>query len=288
MKIKDLYKKSDKIPISFEIFPPKEDIDKRKLVKLYEQLDILRNYNPSLISVTYGAGGSNNDLSFEIVKDLVKFNFNVMPHFTCICTKKDMIDDRLEKLKSMNIENILALRGDKPKEATVCYSDFRYANELVEYLTISTDFSIGVAGYPEGHFNSADLNEDIKYLKQKVLAGGDVIYTQLFFDNDKMYKYLDLLRQNKIEKPVIAGILPIISYSQLDRMLSLAKVTVPKKLFEKLEKFRDNDDDIKKIGIDYATEQCMDLISNEIEGLHFYTLNKAYSTSKILDNLNLK
>ncbi len=289
MKIKDLYidKNDKKLPISFEIFPPKDDFDKKKLENLFEQLEILKKYNPSLVSVTYGAGGSNKDTSFEIVKYLVGMKVNVMPHFTCICTQKSKIDEQLEELKSMNIENILALRGDEPNECEICYRDFRYANELVEYLKISTDFSIGVAGYPEGHIDAPDLNTDIQNLKKKIDAGGDVIYTQLFFDNSKMYKYIELLRTNNITKPVVAGILPIISYTQLDRMLSLAKVTVPKKLLEQIEKYKDNSDDIKKLGIDYATEQCSDLIGNGIQGIHFYTLNKAYSTSHILDNLNI-
>ncbi len=285
MKLNDIYNK-EKTQISYEVFPPKNDTDGTKTSKLFDEILSLKKYKPALISVTYGAGGSNKEQSYEIVKYLSEKNLNVMPHFTCICSSKTQIETYLNDLKSLNIENILALRGDEPKDNTICYLDFRYANELVEYLHLHTEFAIAVAGYPEGHLQAPDLNTDIKNLKKKLNAGGNVIFTQMFFDNDKFFKYKELLGKENISTPVIAGILPILSYEQLDKMLSLAKVTLPKKLMDTLEKYKYNKDDIKKIGIDFATEQCQELIENKIHGIHFYTLNKSYSTSKILDNLN--
>ncbi len=285
MKLRDIYS-TDKTNISFEVFPPKDDFDGAKTDKLLEETEILKQYNPSLISVTYGAGGSNKDKSYNILKSLVERNINIMPHFTCVCSSKEQIDSYLNDLIDLNIENILALRGDEPQNNDICYLDFRYANELVEYLNQKTDFSIAVAGYPEGHVLAPDLKTDIQNLKKKVNAGADVIITQMFFDNDKLYKYIDLLEKENIKKPVIAGILPIISYKQLEKMLTLAKVTLPKKLIEGLDKYKDNKDDIKNFGIDFATEQCQDLIDNKIKGIHIYTLNKSYSAVKILENIS--
>ncbi len=285
MKLIDIYK-SNKTAISFEIFPPKEDSTGNNLDKLFSEVDKLQGYKPSLISVTYGAGGSNKEKSYNIVKGLTENNITVMPHFTCVCSKKEQIDEYLEQLKALHIENILALRGDEPKDINVCYLDFRYANELVSYLNQKTDFSIAVAGYPEGHISAPDIKTDIQNLKKKILAGGSVIFTQMFFDNEKLFRYKELLELEKINVPVVAGILPIRSYSQLDRMLSMAKVTLPKKLSEQLEKYKNNDEEIKKIGIDFASAQCQELIDNNIHGLHFYTLNKSDSVSKILDNIN--
>lgn len=285
MKLKNIYSQ-DKTNISFEVFPPKDDFDGNKTDKLFEEIKILKKYNPALISVTYGAGGSNKDNSYNIVKSLVEQNINIMPHFTCVCSSKQQIDNYLNDLKDLNIENILALRGDEPQDNDICYLDFRYANELVEYLKYKTEFSVAVAGYPEGHISAPDLKTDIQNLKKKLTAGADVIFTQMFFDNDKLYNYIDLLEKENIMQPVVAGILPIISYKQLEKMLTLAKVTLPKKLTERLEKYKDNKDDIKKFGIDFATEQCQNLIENNIKGIHLYTLNKSFSASKILDNLN--
>ncbi len=286
MKLIDIYSNSNKTSISFEIFPPKDDLTGNNLEKLFSEVEKLQQYNPSLISVTYGAGGSNKEKSYNIVKGLTENNITVMPHFTCVCSKKEQIDEYLEQLKALHIENILALRGDEPKDISVCYLDFRYANDLVKYLNEKTDFCIAVAGYPEGHIAAPDLITDIKNLKNKISAGGCVIYTQMFFDNEKLYKYKELLEQENIDVPVVAGILPIRSYTQLDRMLSMAKVTLPDKLMNKLEKYKDNNDDIKKIGVDFASEQCQELIDNGIAGLHFYTLNKSDSVSKILDNIS--
>ncbi len=288
MNLKDIYSQDNKTVISYEIFPPKNDETGEKTEKLYSEIAELNKFSPALISVTYGAGGSNKAQSLEIVQELCAKKFNVMPHFTCVCSNKEQINKYLSELSKLNIENILALKGDEPQDCLVCHRDFRYANELVEYLKSETNFSIAVAGYPEGHIEAPDLQTDIKNLKRKINAGSDAIFTQMFFDNDKFFRYIELLEKENIKVPVIAGILPILSYQQLDKMLSLAKVTVPKKLMENLEKFKDNKDDIKKLGIDFATEQCAQLIENGVKGLHFFTLNKSYSVSNILKNLTFE
>lgn len=298
MKLKEIYENQkiknntffqEKIPVvSFEIFPPKCDIDGSKMETLFAEIEQLKKYNPSLISLTYGAGGSNREYSLDILKALLdREKVSIMPHFTCICSSKEYIDKYLEDVCSLNIENILALRGDEPKEIDVCYKDFRYANELVEYIKSKTDLSVAVAGYPEGHIDAKDLYSDIEMLKRKVDAGAEVIFTQLFFDNDKYHSYIQLIRDAGIDIPVVAGVLPIISYQVIEKMLSMAKVTVPKNLMTNLEKYKDNPDDFVKMGIDFATYQCQQLIDSGVKGLHFYTLNKAHSTSAILENLSL-
>lgn len=284
----DVFFVKKKPVVSFEIYPPKEDFDGEKFKKLVSHLAILKKYNPTLISLTYGAGGGSQSTSFEIIKTIQKeLNLNVMPHFTCVGTKKDTVKKYLEQIKELNIENILALRGDIPNGVEQSDFDFRYANELVEFIKTETDLSVGVAGYPEGHIDCTDFDFDVENLKRKIDAGADAVYTQMFFDNDKYFAFVDLLRKKGITIPVIPGILPISSYGQLEKMLSMARVTLPQKIKEKLEKYKNNTTDIKKLGVDIASNQCQELIKSEVSGLHFFTLNTSTSLNVILENLNI-
>ena len=274
MRLNEIYK--EKLQISFEVFP------EENISNVYNVLAELKKYNPSLVSLTYGAGGKNKEFSKSIVREL-KSEYNLMPHFTCICNSKENVENDIMTLENLGIKNILALRGDIPDDNTVCYTDFKHANDLVGFIKSKTDLSIGVAGYPEGHIESPDLETDLKYLKQKVETGADVIYTQLFFNNDKFYSFVEKVRKLGIEKPIIPGVMPIISQKQVDKMTSLARIEVPKIVCEKLEKYSSSD--LKEFGVEYASKQCEGLIDFGVKGLHFYTLNKAYSTSKILDNV---
>lgn len=280
---------SQRIPvISFEIFPPKNDEDSEKLEKLLDHLEILKKYNPAFISLTYGAGGTTQNSSLNIIKRIQNdLNLTVMPHFTCVGTSKAGVKSYLEEIQALGLKNILALRGDIPEGVEQINFDFHYANELVEFIKSQTQLSIGVAGYPEGHIDCENLCDDLKNLKRKVNAGADAIYTQMFFDNDKFFSFVQLARDEGIEVPILPGILPIMSYHQLERMLSMAKVSVPKTLMDKLEKYKDSPEDIKKIGVDFASYQCQQLINAEVAGLHFFTLNTSYSVSQILDNLGV-
>ncbi len=280
MKLKEIYSdKKSKPAISFEVFPPAYENK-----KLLDEINILKQYNPEFISLTYGAGGKGGK-SFELLQQIKALGINVMPHFTCITSSKESITSALIKIEQSGIENILALRGDIPDfEINRCF-DFNYANELVSFIKERTNLSIGVAGYPEGHIESPDLYSDIQNLKKKVSAGADVIFTQLFFDNNKFFDYIDILRNEGINIPVVAGIMPIISEKQIQKMTSMAKITVPTAIKENIEKYKDDSKSLKEFGIDYATGQCIELIQNNVSGLHFFTLNKAYSTSKILDNI---
>lgn len=274
--------------ISFEIFPPKDDLTGEKLEKLIGHLSLLKKYNPSLISLTYGAGGTTQSKSFDIINRIKnELKLNIMPHFTCVGATKSQIKEYLDQIEDLGIKNILALRGDIPEGMNLQDFDFHYANELVKFIKSETNLSIGVAGYPEGHIECNDFALDLENLKRKVDSGADAIYTQLFFDNDKFFNFVQLVRGAGISIPIIPGILPITGYNQLNKMLSMCKVSVPASLKSQLDKFKDNPDDIKKIGTEFASYQCQGLIDAEISGLHFYTINSSVAVSAILDNLRI-
>lgn len=276
MKLREIYN-TDKTTISFEVFPPKENSE-----KLLEEIKVLKEHNPAFISLTYGAGGNENK-SFELLKQIKDTGINVMPHFTCITTTKENIEKNINKLINLGIENILALRGDIPENKELQKHDFYHASDLVEFIKHKTNLSIGVAGYPEGHIESPNIDTDINYLKAKVDKGADAIFTQLFFDNNNFYKFIDKTEKAGINIPIIPGIMPIISEKQVEKMVKLANITVPKNVQENISKLKDKD--LIEFGIEYATSQCEDLIKNGIKGLHFYTLNKSYSTNQILNNI---
>lgn len=292
MNLKDVYSKYEnsgkKRPvISFEIFPPKNDEDGTKFKRLLEHLAILKKYNPSFISLTYGAGGTTQVNSLEMIKQIEKdLGFNVMPHFTCVCASKAKIKDYLVQIESMGIKSILALRGDIPEGIEAKDFDFHYANELVDFIKAETDLSIGVAGYPECHIDCMDGAVDLDNLKRKVEAGADAVFTQMFFDNDKFLEFVQAAQRAGIKAPIIPGILPVTNFNQLERMLSMAKVVVPSAFREKLERHKDNPADTKEIGIEFATKQCQQLIDEGVSGLHFFTLNKSSAVSAIMDNLS--
>lgn len=275
--------------ISFEIFPPKNDEDGIKLDKLIYHMGILKKYNPAFISLTYGAGGTNQDFALDIIKRIKnELNVIVMPHFTCVGASSESVKVYLKEIQSLGLKSILALRGDIPEGMTQSSFDFKYANELVEFINAHTQLSVGVAGYPEGHLECTDLKTDLDNLKRKVDAGADAIFTQMFFDNDKFLDFVNKAKNAGINVPIIPGILSITSFPQFERMLSMARVSVPTSLMQKLERFKDNNDDVKALGIEFATEQCQQLIAAGIEGLHFYTLNTSTSVGRILDNLKTK
>lgn len=276
---------SEKVPvISYEVFPPKNDKDGMKLGKLLKELAILKKHDPALVSVTYGAGGSNQNQSLEIIERIKnESDITPMPHFTCVSTSRENISGYLNNIEKLGIKNILALRGDVP-EGAFCH-DFEHASDLVEYINGEHKLSVSVAGYPEGHIESDSLENDLKWLKFKVGKGADVIYTQLFFDNTKFFSFRELCDEKGIFVPIIPGILPVTSCSQLQKMASLCKVTIPSTFIERLEKHSDDSDYTKKLGIDFATYQCRQLIDEGVDGLHFYTLNKSYAVSEILDNI---
>lgn len=276
MRLREIYSK-DRTIVSFEVYPPKKTDE-----ILIKELEFLKLYNPALISLTCGAGGAGGK-SYELLKKIKAMNFEIMPHFTCISSTKKSVNDGLKEILSIGAENILALRGDKNADNNC--QDFRHADELVSFVKSKTGLSIGTAGYPEGHIESPDLKSDIDKLKNKVEKGADVIYTQLFFDNNKFYDFCERVEKAGISIPVCAGIMPVLSEKQINKMTSLAKITVTGEIASAIEKYGNDIISLREFGIEYACRQCVDLIKNKVKGLHFFTLNNSYSTSKILDNI---
>lgn len=279
MNLREIYNTPNTPIISFEFFPPKNDIDGSKTENLLKEISFLKKYSPAFVSLTHGASGYNSDLALSLIKNIKEvIGFNVMPHFTCICAKKTDVDSRLKMLETLGIENILALRGDIPTDRTLCANDFKFANELVSYIKSQSNFSIAVAGYPQGHCECVDLKTDIDNLKRKVDAGADAIITQLFFDNDRYWRYVERVRNVGINIPIIPGIMPVVNSRQIEKILSVMKVDIPSIL-------RNNEDNIFELGVEFATKQCQELINSGVSGIHFYTLNKSDAVSKILDNI---
>ena len=281
--LKEIYSQ-DKTVISYEIFPPKNDDNGEKEDRLFAELKILKKFSPSLVSVTYGAGGSNANQSVSIVKRLKnELNIEPMPHFTCVSMSFDNIRAYMTNLERLGVKNILALRGDIPEGSY--FSDFPHASDLVSYIKSDHELSAAVAGYPEGHIDSVSAEEDLKWLKFKVDKGADVIFTQLFFDNGKFFKFLEQCEHIGIKIPVIPGILPVTSFKQLEKMTKLCRVTIPRNFLDKIEKHQDDSDYVRELGIEFAAAQCVELINSGVKGLHFYTLNKSRAVCGILSSI---
>lgn len=283
MKIKDIIDK--KFSLSFEIFPPKRD---GNIEDLFYTISELKKLNPDFVSVTYGAGGSNKKNSLKVAS-LVKnkFGLEVLAHLTCVNTTKEETSEIIESFKKENIENILALRGDFPKEIerTKVENGFDYANELISFIREKNIFCVGAACYPQGHIESSSLDSDIINLKKKIKAGADFFITQFFFNNFDFYDFLEKFKTNI---PIIPGIIPILSYKSIKRMAELNGHEIPRGLNNKIEKLADKPEEIEKYGIEYSTEQAQDLIDNHVRGLHFYCMNRNEPIKKILEGLNLK
>jgi methylenetetrahydrofolate reductase (NADPH) len=288
MKIKDILNEK-KFSLSFEVFPP---VREGNLEALFSTIQALKELEPDFISVTYGAGGRTKDTSIEIASKVKnEFGMDVLAHLTCVNATKSDISAILAELKTNHIDNILALRGDPPegeKHFVKTEGGFGYASDLVEFIGRDVNFSIGVAGYPEGHPEAPSPEADLKNLKKKIDAGADFIITQLFYNNDSFYNFRDRALAMKIKATIIPGIFPILNYKQIKRIVTLSGVKIPAKLNDKLEKWQDKPEDIEKFGIEYATLQALDLIKNDISGLHLYCMNKSIPVKQILKDLTLQ
>jgi methylenetetrahydrofolate reductase (NADPH) len=287
MKIIDILLK-DQFTLSFEVFPP---VREGNFDSLYATIEELIKINPHFISITYGAGGSTRDKTVEIASRIKnEFGQEVLAHLTCVQATAEDTAEILDKFKAENIENVLALRGDPPKEEKAFLKPeggFGHANELVEFIKMKDDFSIGVAGYPEGHIEAPNLDVDITNLKRKVDAGADFIITQLFFNNDDFYRFRDLSIAKGIRIPIIPAIFPIFNYKQISRIASLCGARLPSKLHDKLDKVSNKSEEVEKYGIEYATRQSEELLDNNIPGLHFYSMNRSRHVIQIIRDLHL-
>lgn len=291
--IRDIYaaKASAKQPvISFEFFPPKTDEGVRNLLE--KHIPALLEGRPDYCSVTYGAGGSTRDKTLAIVDDIQRqHSLTALAHLTCTGHTRDEVRGVLDKIRALGCKNILALRGDPPggSEFHQTPGGFEYASELVKFIRQQNGFSIGVAGFPEGHIaNKNGKHDDWNHLKEKVDAGADFVLTQLFFDNADFYEFRDYLKDRLgVRVPLVPGIVPIMSATQITKFTQLCGAKIPPALREKLDALGDNDEAAAEFGIEYATQQCKDLLRAGVPGLHFYTLNKSRSTLQVLKNLEL-
>lgn len=282
MKITDIHKSKD-FTLSFEIFPPKKD---EELKNIDETLGILSELKPDYISVTFGAGGSsNNNKTIELAKK-IKYEYGVEPvvHLTCLCYDKQEIGQFAQILKAEGIENILALRGDRNPNAPA-KNDFRHASELITYLKENHEFCIAGACYPEGHPEAASLEADINNTKKKVDAGAEVLLSQLFFDNNFYYEYVDKCRDKGIVVPITPGIMPVINAGQIKRMVTMCGASLPKKFQKIVNKYEDNKLALFDAGMAYALNQIIDLISSDVDGIHLYTMNNPVVARKICEGI---
>lgn len=294
MKIKELYT-TGKLVISFELFPPK---NWQGLAELYEHFSELVKCGPAYVTCTYGAGGSGGakeaqKRTLEVLKWIKQDypNIPLVSHLTCVNSTVDDLRHYLSQVKDLGIVGIVALRGDAPgnvRPFVPTPGGFRYALELVKLIKSEyPNFSILVAGYPEKHPEAESLEIDIKHLKMKVDAGGEVVLTQLFYNNEDFYRFRDLCEKEGITVPIVPGILPVTNLSQVKRITSLCGAKINKLLLERLEKYPNDEEGQFLVGVYYATRQVEDLIKNGVPGIHFYVLNKSRSAQYICKALCL-
>ena len=287
MKIINLLK-SEKLSLSFEVFPPKTDSAFDSVKTATEEIAKLK---PSFMSVTYGAGGGTSKYTLDIAKNIKQmYGVPTLAHLTCVSSTKETVLERIEDIKNSGVKNIMALRGDLTPELE--NSDrslwhYRNAVDLVRELKeINPDFCIGGACYPEIHPESLNQKEDIKYLKEKVNAGCDFLTTQMFFDNNLLYNFLYKIREAGITVPVIAGIMPITNANQIERAIKMSGSHMPQRFKSLVDKFGSNPDAMKQAGIAYATDQIIDLFANNVTNVHVYSMNKPDVAEKIQSNLS--
>ncbi|SUZ80062.1 uncharacterized protein METZ01_LOCUS32916 [marine metagenome] len=286
MKIKDILGKTRLV--SFEFFPPRIA---EGIPAVLETLDELKVYCPDFVSVTYGAGGSTRAFTEEITLAAKRSaGTEVMAHLTCVGQTKEEIHGVLERLEAEGVENIIALRGDPPRGSTEFVpveGGFQHATDLLQHVKSNFKFGVAAACYPEGHTESVDLDSDLKYVKMKVDSGADFLVTQLFYDNRHYYDFLERARSGGIDVPIIPGVLPVLNSAQVRRFTALSGSEIPPDLDRLLDKYADNEDSARDMGVEYATAQVRDLWESGVPGVHFYVLNRSYSVSRILDNLTI-
>jgi len=288
----------DRPTFSFEFFPPKSE---RASESLLETIKDLESLDPSYVSITYGAGGTTRERTHDLVEKILETTrLTPIPHLTCVQHSEEEISNILKRYSDKGISNILALRGDTPKGDTQydrSNDSFYFARDLVEFISTfntstlgeeSKSFGIGVAGFPEGHPETPNRIKEMDHLKAKVDSGADYICTQLFFDNHDFFDFRDRCELAGINVPIIAGIMPVTSISGMQRMADLAAGSrFPAKLLKSIDRCNSDSDAVEHVGIQYATEQCSDLLNNGVDGIHFYTLNKSKSTRGVFEALGI-
>ena len=286
MKLTDILK-SDKLSLSFEVFPPKTDSAFDSVKHATEQIAKL---SPSFMSVTYGAGGGTSKYTLEIAKNIKSAHgVPTLAHLTCVSSTKETVAERIEAMKCAGIENIMALRGDLTPELEKSDRSgwaYRHAVDLIHEIREHGDFCIGGACYPEIHPESANQKQDIIHLKEKVDAGASFLTTQMFFDNNLLYNFLYKIREAGITVPIIPGVMPITNGNQIERAIKLSGSFMPQRFKSLVDKFGSSPEAMKQAGIAYATDQIIDLFANGITNVHVYSMNKPEVAEKIRDNLS--
>jgi len=285
MKIGEILKTG--FTISFEFFPPKTEEGE---TDLFQQIQELKPLGPDFVTVTYGAGGSTRDRTRKLVLRMAgSEGLNVMAHLTCVGHTRAEVLEILETYQRNGIDDILALRGDPPAGSVLRpeAGELPHAIDLVRLIRerFGNYFSIGGASFPEKHPESIDMDTELVHFRNKVEAGLDFATSQFFFVNDYYYRYLERLAKMKIDIPVLPGIMPITNFRQIKRMAELSHAEFPSALLERLEKVSDRDDEVAKIGLEFAVGQCEDLLSHGVPGLHFYTMNHSTATTRIFESI---
>ena len=268
---------------SCEVFPPKRDMP---VDSIYTTLDGLKDIRPDFISVTFGAGGSQVNQTTHEIASIIQNRYHIpaMAHLTCVAAGRAEVDQLLAQLKGDGVENVLALRGDVNPDIPP-KTDFAHASDLVAYIHARGDFGVSAACYPEGHPESPDLITDVRYLKQKVDAGAQHLVSQLFFDNDDFFRFLERCRIAGIEVPIEAGIMPVLNRSSIERMVSLCGASMPRKLTRILARYGDHPAALREAGMAYAIDQIADLMAAGVDGIHLYTMNNPAVAKQISESI---
>ena len=281
--IKDLLNKN-KTTLSFEVFPPKKEDE---FSNVYTILDSLAALAPDFMSCTYGAGGSRSGKTVEIASYIQnKLHIDAIAHITCVGFKAADLEENCRLLKEEDLHYVLALRGDRPKNMTDDQyngREFYYASDMIRHLKAGTDLTIAGACYPEKHFESANMEEDLMHLKEKVDAGAQFLITQMFFDNSIFYRFVEKAAAAGINVPVCAGIMPITTAAQLGTSVSLSGSSIPKELSDLIAVYGEQPEEMRKAGIDYAVRQINDLKEHGADGIHIYTMNRPKTAAQIVE-----
>lgn len=280
MRIAELFRRKNAV-WSFEVFPPKAQSG---MDGINATLAELADLAPDYVSVTYSAGGSRNAHTAEVARKVRALGMEPLAHITCVNSTRQEVLSTLENLKASGVENVLALRGDRVEGATS--SDFRYASDLISFINSNGfDFDVSAACYPEGHPESESMLADVRHLKEKVDLGVTHLNSQLFFDNDDFFRFMDMVRLAGIDVPVQAGVMPLVKASQFGGIVKMTAAKIPSKMSRMYARFADDPESLCEAGIAYATDQIIDLLSGGVDGVHLYIMNNAYVARRITENV---
>ena len=283
MKLAQLFGQGRTV-FSCEVFPPKRNMP---VDSIYTTLDGLKDIRPDFISVTFGAGGSQVNQTTHEIASIIQNRYHIpaMAHLTCVAAGREDVDRLLAQLKEDGVENVLALRGDVNPDIPP-KTDFAHASDLVTYIHARGDFGVSAACYPEGHLESPDLVSDLRHLKEKVDAGAQHLVSQLFFDNEDFFRFMERARIAGINVPIEAGIMPVLSQNSIRRMVSMCGASMPRKLTRILARYGDHPEALREAGIAYAIDQISDLVAAGVDGIHLYTMNNPAVARQISDSVS--